>query len=187
MDVSKFRGTESKAHFGSRDGEEADAQHHAADRDLPVAELDAVQIQHAQTVGTDQAVQGEDLVHLDCRHQRASSLADDVRNRHDVRQLAREWSRDGRIAQLDARGFIFVNLGVHHLLRQLASQVGDLLRRRFLLVSGAIALNQSLRRRGRDGWNAVGLRYRLACLGRLLLRFTQHGCIVVRIRGSRGI
>ncbi len=45
------------AYLCARDGEEADAHEHAADCYLAVAEFDAFQVQHAETVRADQAVQ----------------------------------------------------------------------------------------------------------------------------------
>ena len=41
-----------------------------------VAELDAVEIEHALGVGQDESVEGQDLEHLEGRHQRAAALLD---------------------------------------------------------------------------------------------------------------
>ena len=62
------------------DAQEADGHEHTIDCDLVVAELDAIEVLHAQAVRRDEAVQREDLVHLDGRDERAAPLPDDVRN-----------------------------------------------------------------------------------------------------------
>ena len=47
----------SASYLCSRDGEKADAHEHATDCHLAVSKLDAFQIQHAQAVCTDQAIE----------------------------------------------------------------------------------------------------------------------------------
>ena len=64
----------------ARDAEETHRHEHTRDRDLVIAELDAVQILYAQTVRRDQAVQSEDLVHLNSGNERAAALSDDMRD-----------------------------------------------------------------------------------------------------------
>ena len=64
----------------TRDTQEADRHEHTGDSDLVVAELDAIEVLHAQAVRRDEAIQREDLVHLDGRNERAASLPDDMRD-----------------------------------------------------------------------------------------------------------
>ena len=64
----------------TRDTQEADRHEHTSDGHLVVAELNAIEILHAQTVRRDETVQRKDLVHLYCRNQRATALTDNVRD-----------------------------------------------------------------------------------------------------------
>jgi hypothetical protein len=50
----------------------------AKKNNVQVTKLDAGQVQHRHTVGANQAVEGEDLVHLDRRNKRTTTLANDV-------------------------------------------------------------------------------------------------------------
>jgi hypothetical protein len=81
-------------YLGARNRQEAYTHHHAGNRDLAITKLDAVEIEDRQTVRRDQAVQCKNLVHLDSSHKRASSLADDVRDRDDICEFGREGSSD---------------------------------------------------------------------------------------------
>jgi hypothetical protein len=47
---------------------------------IHVSEFDSVEVEDAEGVGLDEAVQGEDLVHLDGRHEGAAPLLNDARN-----------------------------------------------------------------------------------------------------------
>src|SRR3569833_1809930 len=98
----------------SRDGEEADAHKHATDCVLAVAEFDALEIQHAQTISRDQAVQRKDLVHLDRGDKSAPALADDVGDGDDISQLAREGRSYRGVAELESRWLVVVELVLHH-------------------------------------------------------------------------
>ena len=51
---------------------------------MTVTELDAVEVQHGQGVGRDQTIERKDLVHLNRGNKRATTLANDVGNGHDV-------------------------------------------------------------------------------------------------------
>ena len=68
------------AYLGARDAQEADGHEHTADGDLIVAELDAIQILHAQGVRCNETIEGENLVHLNRCNERAPALTDDMRN-----------------------------------------------------------------------------------------------------------
>ncbi|KAG9766035.1 putative cation transporting ATPase, partial [Aureobasidium melanogenum] len=100
--------TQRLTYLGTRDGEEADTHQHTTDGDLTIAELDTVKVQHTQTVGRDQAVQSQDLVHLDGSNESATTLADDVRNGDNVGQLTSERSSNRGITKLDSRRFVVV-------------------------------------------------------------------------------
>ena len=54
---------------GGREGGEGHSQ---------VAELDAVEVEHALGVGQDEGIEGQDLEHLQRGHQRAATLLDHV-------------------------------------------------------------------------------------------------------------
>lgn len=68
------------SYLGSRYAQEAYRHEHTCHRHLVVTELDAVEVLHAETVRGDQTVQSEDLVHLNSRHQGASTLTNDMRD-----------------------------------------------------------------------------------------------------------
>lgn len=80
----KRRGIEGKegqeTHPSARDAHEAHAHEHASDRDLVVTELDTLEVLHRKRPRRDEAVEGEDLVHLNRRHEGATTLTDDVRD-----------------------------------------------------------------------------------------------------------
>lgn len=61
-------------YLGSRYEQEAGSQQQALQRGLRVAKLDTVQVQYRLPVRQDQSVQGQDLEHLQRRHQRAAAL-----------------------------------------------------------------------------------------------------------------
>src|SRR3569833_2568582 len=109
----------------SRDGEEADAHKHATDCVLAVAEFDALEIQHAQTISRDQAVQRKDLVHLDRGDKSAPALADDVGDGDDISQLAREGRSYGGVAELKSRWLVVVELVLHHARSELVGETNN--------------------------------------------------------------
>ena len=53
-------------------------QHAAGHNAVRVAKLDAVEVEHRQTVRRDEAVEREDLVHLHRSDERRAALADNV-------------------------------------------------------------------------------------------------------------
>jgi len=67
-------------HLCARNAQEANRHQHSADCVLVVSKLDAIEILHAERVGSDEAVESQDLVHLDRRNERTPALADDMRN-----------------------------------------------------------------------------------------------------------
>lgn len=67
---------------------------------LDVPELDAVQVHDAQNVGRRQAVEPQDLEHLESGHEGAPALPDDVDRWPDGRVLGRERRGHGGIAEL---------------------------------------------------------------------------------------
>jgi hypothetical protein len=71
-------GQYSTAHLGTRDAQEADAHHHPGDRYLIISKLDPVEVLDRERVGCDEAVEREDLVHLDSGDEGAATLTDDV-------------------------------------------------------------------------------------------------------------
>jgi hypothetical protein len=85
----------------ARDGQEADAHHHTTDSNLTITKLDAIKVDDTQTVGTNQAVQSKNFVHLDRGNQSATTLADNVRNSNNVGQLAGERRGTGSVTQLN--------------------------------------------------------------------------------------
>ena len=115
------------AYLCAGNAQEAYAHEHAADSHLSVSELDTVEVEDTQAVCTDQTVESQNLVHLDGRHKRASSLPDDVGDSHDVGELAGEWSSNRSITQLDGRWLVSVQFLFKHrhgeLLRHLAGCV----------------------------------------------------------------
>lgn len=64
--------------LGSGDAKETNRHEHSCDSDLVVAKLDTVEVLDRERVCSDQTVESENLVHLDGRHKRASSLSDNV-------------------------------------------------------------------------------------------------------------
>ena len=67
-------------HLSAGDTEEADGHQHAADSHLVITKLDTIEVLHAQAVCSDQAIQRQDLVHLNSSNESATSLSDDVGN-----------------------------------------------------------------------------------------------------------
>lgn len=67
-----------KTYLGPRDTQETNTHQHTGDCHLVVTKLDAVKVLNRQGIGSDKAVEGENLVHLDGRDKSASTLADDV-------------------------------------------------------------------------------------------------------------
>ena len=67
-------------HLCSRDTQEAHGHQHPGDSHLVITKLDTIQVLHTQAPRRDQAVQREDLVHLDSSNERTTSLADDMRD-----------------------------------------------------------------------------------------------------------
>lgn len=72
--ISPFRRT----NLGARNAQETNRHEHPSNSNLIVAELDTVQVLYTKTVGRDETVEREDLVHLDGCYKCASALADDV-------------------------------------------------------------------------------------------------------------
>ena len=66
--------------LGSRNAQEAHGHQHTSDCDLVVSKLDAVEVLNAQTVGRNQAVESQDLIHLDRGDQSATTLSDNGRD-----------------------------------------------------------------------------------------------------------
>lgn len=64
--------------FRAGDEEETGRRQQTVQRQLGVAVLDAVDVQHRLTVRRDQRIQGQNLEHLQRRYQRAAALLDDV-------------------------------------------------------------------------------------------------------------
>lgn len=62
--------------LGAGYAQEANGHEHPIDRNLVVAKFDAVQVQNTQTICGDEAIESEDLVHLNSSYKRAASLAD---------------------------------------------------------------------------------------------------------------
>ena len=67
-----------KPNLGTRNAQEADRHEHPVNCHLIVAKLDAIQVLYTQTVGRNEAVQREDLVHLDGGHEGAATLTNDM-------------------------------------------------------------------------------------------------------------
>ena len=65
-------------YFGAGNTQETYGHQHSSNRHLVVAELDSVQVLHAQTPRCDQAIKGKDFVHLDGRYERTTSLSDNM-------------------------------------------------------------------------------------------------------------
>jgi len=62
----------------ARNEEKTSGEQQSLHRGLHVTELDSVEIEDTLTVGKYQCIQRQDLEHLKCRHQRTSTLFDDV-------------------------------------------------------------------------------------------------------------
>ncbi|GKT85998.1 hypothetical protein Ct61P_03848 [Colletotrichum tofieldiae] len=122
---------------GARDGQEADAHQDTADGVLAVTELDTLEVQHTQTVGANETVEGENLVGLNRCNKCATALADNVRDSNHVTQLASEGSGNGGVAKLQGGRLIVAQLVLHHAGRHL---VGEASR-----VSSSLGLTSSLR------------------------------------------
>jgi hypothetical protein len=69
-----------ESHLGSRNAEEANRHEHPINSNLVISKLDPIEVLNAKTVGGDQAIQSQDLVHLDGRNQRTPALPDNVRD-----------------------------------------------------------------------------------------------------------
>lgn len=76
-----------KTYLGPRDTQETNTHQHTGDSHLVVTKLDAVKVLNRQGIGSDKAVEGENLVHLDGRDKSASTLADDVGDYHTVSKI----------------------------------------------------------------------------------------------------
>lgn len=70
------------SYLGTRDAIEADRHEHSSNRNLVITKFDAIEIQDAQAVRGDEAIESENLVHLNSRDEGGSSLANDVRDWH---------------------------------------------------------------------------------------------------------
>lgn len=97
-----------KTYTSARDAHEADAHQDTGDGDLVVAELDALKVLHAQSPGRDEAVEGENLVHLDGSDESAAALTDDVDDGDDVGQLRGEGGGDRGVSELDLRNLLIL-------------------------------------------------------------------------------
>jgi hypothetical protein len=70
----------SETHFSPRDTQEAYRHEHSSDGDLIITKLDAIEVLDTQAVRLDQAVQGQNFIHLYRRDQSTASLPDDMRD-----------------------------------------------------------------------------------------------------------
>lgn len=68
------------SYFCAGNAKETDTHEHASYCDLIIAELDTIQVLDAQAICGDEAVQRENLVHLNGCNQGAPALANDIRN-----------------------------------------------------------------------------------------------------------
>ena len=64
--------------LGSRNAQEAHGHQHTSNCDLIIPKLDAIKVLNAQTVGRNQAVESQDLIHLDRGNQSTTTLSDNV-------------------------------------------------------------------------------------------------------------
>jgi len=65
-------------HPSAGDTEEADGHQHAADSHLVITKFDTIEVLHTQAVSGDQAIQRQDLVHLNSGNERTTSLSNDM-------------------------------------------------------------------------------------------------------------
>jgi hypothetical protein len=177
---------DAKSYLGAGDAQEAHAHEHSTDSDLSVAELDTVQVKHTQTVSADQAVQRQNLVHLNSGHESATTLANNVRDGDDVCELAGERRGDRCITELDGwRLVVFERIFQHRHGELLGHGTSGVLGLLLLLFLGSSFF---LSRCCVSGDGTVGL---VLILGGLQcshlglgLGFTFHGGLVVRVRWS---
>ncbi|CAI6099130.1 unnamed protein product [Clonostachys chloroleuca] len=110
---------------GTRDVEEADRHEDTADGVLGVTELDTLQVEDGQRVGTDETVESENLVHLNGSDESAAALANDVGDSNDIAQLRREWGSDGSVTKFQGRWLVISQIRLHHGC-ELVSETGSL-------------------------------------------------------------
>jgi hypothetical protein len=97
----------------ARYAQETHTHKHPTNCHLSISKLDTIQIKHTQAVSADQAIQRQDLVHLDGGHKRASSLSNDVRNRDNIGEFAGERRSDRSITKFDSRRFVVAQSVAH--------------------------------------------------------------------------
>jgi hypothetical protein len=175
-----------KAYLGAGDAQEAHTHEHSADSNLSIAEFYTIQIEHTQTVSADQAVQGQNLVHLNRGHKSATTLANDVRDGDNVCKLAGERRGDRGVTELDGWWLIVFERVLQHRHGELLSHgTSGVLSLLLLLLLGS---SFGFSRCGVSGDSTVGLVLILGCLQcshlSLGLGFTFHGSLVVRVRWS---
>ena len=171
------------------DGQEADAHEHTADGDLAIAKLDTLQVEDGQTVGANQAVKGENLVHLDGGNESAAALTDDVGNGDNVAELGGERSSDRSITKLERGRLVVIHVHVHHTRGKLVGKGRRLLSRGSLSLL-RILVDESL---GTSRGDSLDRSIVVEGLGKLLdsdtlLRgLALHGNLVVRVGRSRRV
>jgi hypothetical protein len=79
----------SRAHLGAGDEEEAAGQQQPLQCGLEVTELDTLQVEDTLAVCQDEGIEGQDLEHLQRRHQCAPALLDHVA---DCGEVGSEWA-----------------------------------------------------------------------------------------------
>ncbi|GJC78632.1 hypothetical protein ColLi_01470 [Colletotrichum liriopes] len=169
---------------GARDGQEADAHQDTADGVLAVTELDTLEVQHTQTVGTNETVEGENLVGLNRCNKCAAALADNVRDSNHVTQLASEGSGNGGVTKLQGGRLIVAQLVLHHAGRHLVGEASGVRSSLGLTSSLRVVVVEELLSSGGsdsfDGADAVGLE---PLLGGdvLLLRFPLNSLVEVGV------
>ena len=77
VSIARNNTTEMLTCLGTRNTQEAHRHEHPINRNLVIAKLDSIEIQHAQAVCSDETVQSQDLVHLDSGNQGAAALTND--------------------------------------------------------------------------------------------------------------
>lgn len=156
----------------SRNGDEADREQQTTDGSLRVGSLTSSKEQNGQSVGGNQTVKGENLVHLDSGNQSTSTLSNNVSDGRNVGQLGSEGSSNRGITQLESGGLV-------HILRRHANK----------LVSQSRGLSGSSSRLGLSSNHRSSRQNSNLSLGLLVKLNTSslHGLEVVHVERSRRV
>ncbi|EEQ37936.1 hypothetical protein CLUG_02060, partial [Clavispora lusitaniae ATCC 42720] len=92
----------------TRNTQETHRQQDSRNGRLAITKLDTSQVQHRQRVGGNQTVQCQNLVHLDGRNQRTTTLTDNICNRGHIGQFRRERCGNRSVTQLQGWNIVLI-------------------------------------------------------------------------------